>query len=220
MSEGELRTEHILPVDLCLHGPNMQGNTPRTVVHLHGGHVAAENDGYPEDTMLPGEEQTFFYPNLQLPATVWFHDHALGITRLNVYMGLAGLFLIRDQFEADLGLPSGDFEIPLVIQDRSFNADGSLAYPAAWQDHFFGEYVLVNGKVWPYLEVRRGLYRFRLLNGSNSRVYTLSLSNGASFQQIGTDGGLAAGAGTGEPDHDRVRRAGRRDHRLLRKLRR
>jgi spore coat protein A len=185
---GVLRTTHYLPVDTCPHGAD--DARPRTVIHLHGGHVPAASDGYPEATFLPGEQATYQYPNTQLPATLWYHDHALGITRLNVYMGLAGFYLLRDAVEAGLDLPAGEFEIPLVIQDRSFNADGSLQYPAAWQDHFFGDTILVNGKVWPYLEVKQGKYRLRLLDGSTSRAYTLALSSGASFAVIGTEGGL------------------------------
>ena len=190
-SFGALRTEHLLPVDLCPHGPDQLGPSPRTVVHLHGAHVEAEFDGYPEDTILPGEQQVYLYSNHQLPATLWYHDHALGITRLNVYLGLAGFYLIRDSFEQSLDLPSGAYEIPLVLMDRTFNADGSLNYPAAWQEHFFGDKILVNGKVWPFLDVDQGKYRFRILNGSGSRTYTLTLSlPGLSFRQIGTDGGL------------------------------
>lgn len=160
-SGGSPRVDHYLPVDLCLHGPDSLGDAPRTVVHLHGGHVPQESDGYPEDTFLPGESATYIYPNNQLPATLWYHDHAMGITRLNVMMGLAGYYLLRDQFENDLNLPSGENEIPLVIQDRTFRADGSFVYPEQWQDQFFGDTLLVNGKVWPYLQVKQGKYRFR-----------------------------------------------------------
>ena len=184
------RTTHYLPVDECPHGPNYWQDTARTVVHLHGAHVKARFDGYPEYDYLTGEQDTYTYPNNQLPATLWYHDHALGITRLNVYMGLAGFYILRDPVDASFGLPAGEFEVPLLIQDRSFNADGSLSYPAVLQQTFFGDYVLVNGKVWPFMNVKQGKYRFRLLNGSNSRVYTLSLSNGATFQVIGTEGGL------------------------------
>ena len=189
---GVLRSEHYLPVDLCPHGPRNPaiGNSPRTVVHLHGGHVRADSDGDPEDTLLPGESHLYQYPNHQLPALLWYHDHAIGITRLNVYMGLAGLYIIRDPFEQALDLPTGEFEIPLVIQDRSFHPDGSLKYPATLEEHFFGDKILVNGKIWPFLNVKKGKYRFRVLNGSNARTLTLSLSNEASFTQIGTDGGL------------------------------
>lgn len=187
---------HYLDVDTCAHGPDYWGSSPRTVPHLHGGHVPARFDGQPEYDFLPGAFDTYEYPNNQSPATLWYHDHALGITRLNVYMGLAGFYLLRDSFEAGLGLPSGEFEIPLVVQDRQFNPDGSLYYPPALQDHFYGDKVLVNGKVWPYLNVKQGKYRFRMLNGSSARVYNMRLENPANpgqlipFNLIGTDGGL------------------------------
>lgn len=187
---GALRTNHYLAVDPCPHGPDMEGAKPRTVVHLHGGKVSQQDDGYPEDTFLPGQSRTNYYGNNQPPGTIWFHDHALGITRLNVYMGLAGLYLLRDAFENGLGLPAGQNEIPLVLQDRKFRADGSLVYPSMWDEHFFGDVVIVNGKVWPYLIVKKGKYRFRVVNGSTSRTYALALSSGAGFQQIGTDAGL------------------------------
>jgi spore coat protein A len=192
-----LRTTHYLPVDTCPHGADDQ--SPKTVVHVHGAHVTAASDGHPEATFTPGNQVTYHYPNKQLPATIWYHDHGLGITRLNVYMGLAGFFLIRDAIENGLGLPSGEYEIPLAIQDRSFNADGSLEYPALWQDHFFGETIVVNGKVWPYHRVKKGRYRLRMLNGSNSRTLTLEFCPGsntapcpspASFQLLGQEGGL------------------------------
>lgn len=184
-----LRTTHVLPVDFCLHGASVE---PRTVVHLHGGKVPASADGYPEDAFLPGQSLTYVYPNNQLPAMLWYHDHALGLTRLNVYMGLAGGYIVRDPIEQALNLPSGTNEIPLVIQDRSFNPDGSLYYPESWHEHFFGDKILVNGKVWPFKYVNRGKYRFRVLNGCNSRTLTLALSNGASFKLIGLEGGLLA----------------------------
>jgi spore coat protein A len=192
-----LRTTHYLPVDTCPHGADDQ--SPKTVVHVHGAHVPADSDGHPEATFTPGNQVTYVYPNKQLPSTIWYHDHGLGITRLNVYMGLAGFFLIRDAVENALGLPSGEYELPLAIQDRSFNADGSLDYPPMWQDHFFGETMLVNGKVWPYHDVKRGKYRLRLLNGCNSRTLTLEFCPGsntspcpspATFQLLGQEGGL------------------------------
>jgi spore coat protein A, manganese oxidase len=189
--QGALRVHHPLAVDTCLRGPDQFGDSPRTTMHLHGGHVPPDSDGHPEATILPGQASSpYSYPNTQPAGTVWYHDHAIGITRLNVYMGLAGFYLIRDAAEQALGLPSGEYEVALAIQDRSFNPDGSLSYPAMWMDHFFGDFIVVNGKVWPYLDVRRGKYRFRLLNGSTSRTYTLSLSTGATFHQIGTDLGL------------------------------
>lgn len=188
---GELRTTHALAVDTCLHGPDETGDAPVGIVHLHGGKVAPESDGYPEWAFPPGEQAPLYtYPNDQPAATIWYHDHALGITRLNVMMGMAGFYLIRDDEEDALELPAGEYEIAMAIQDRSFNADGSLRYPEMWHEHFFGDVVLVNGKVWPWLAVDRGKYRFRIVNGSNSRAYTLALSNGATFWQIGTDLGL------------------------------
>jgi spore coat protein A len=188
---GALRQHHYLPVDMCLHGPMQEGDSPRLVTHLHGGHVEAASDGFPESTILPGESSfAYRYTNTQLPATLWYHDHALGITRLNVYMGLGGFYLIRDAIENGLGLPSGVYEIPLLLQDKSFNPDGSLKYPAMWHEHFFGDFTLVNGKVWPFLNVNRGKYRFRIANGAGSRTYRLALSNGATFHAVGTDGGL------------------------------
>ena len=188
---GVLRTTHALPVDTCLHGPDVTGDAPVAIVHLHGGKVAPASDGYPEFAFPPGEQSPIYtYPNDQPAATIWYHDHALGITRLNVMMGMAGFYIIRDDAEDALDLPDGEYEIPLAIQDRSFNADGSWKYPAMWHEHFFGDTIVVNGKVWPYLNVDRGKYRFRMVNGSGSRTYTLSLSDGATFWQIGTDLGL------------------------------
>lgn len=188
---GELRTTHYLPVDLCLHGPNMFGSVPRTTVHLHGGHVSSASDGQPDDAYPPGQSAPLYvYPNTQPASTLWYHDHALGITRLNVYMGLAGFYLLRDAQEDALNIPRGEYEIPLAIQDRSFNPDGSLRYHDMWHEHFFGDSILVNGKVTPFLNVKRGKYRFRILNGCNSRTLQLLLSNGHTFWQIGSDTGL------------------------------
>jgi spore coat protein A len=195
LDTGALRSNHYLAQsadDLaCTHGAEDEA---KTVVHLHGGHVPAEVDGYPEFTFLPGAPpESYTYPNGQDAGYLWFHDHALGITRLNVYMGLAGLYFLRDDVEDAIDLPAGEYEVPLVIQDRKFNPDGSLFYPGTWQDMFFGDKILVNGKVWPFLEVRQGKYRFRILNGSGSRVYTLSLrppSGLLTFTVVGNEGGL------------------------------
>jgi spore coat protein A len=197
---GQLRTSHYLPVDTCV--PDAM-NHAQTVFHLHGGHVPAAVDGYPESTFMPGDPPvTYVYPNKQQAGYLWYHDHSIGITRLNVHMGLAGLYFLRDSVESAINLPVGEFEVPLVIQDRRFNPDGSFNYPATWEDHVFGDKVMVNGKVWPYLDVKKGKYRFRIVNGSGSRVYTLSLSPPSgvlNFTVVGTDLGLletpAAGVG-------------------------
>jgi spore coat protein A len=191
-----LRTDHYLEVDTCPHGAE---DVPKTVVHLHGGHIPSDVDGQPEMTYLPGNLDTYAYPNNQDAATLWYHDHALGLTRLNVYMGLLGFYLVRDPVENALGLPSGEYEVPLAIADRSFHPDGRLKYPDVWQDMFLGETILVNGKVWPHHDVKQGKYRLRLLNASNTRTLTLDLCPGsnaspcpspATFQLLGLEGGL------------------------------
>lgn len=222
--QNELPDEHLLPEDDTIHGDIVPYDNPgtRVVTHLHGGNVEAASDGNPQAWFTRGFENTgpefekrdYFYVNDQPPATLWYHDHSLGITRLNVYAGLAGLYLIRDEHEQELGLPEGDYEIPLVIQDRTFNEDGSLFYPTGPANsgddsyptpsivpQFYGDTPVVNGTAWPHLSVEPRKYRFRLLNGSNSRFYNLKLfeydtssseigAEGPPFVLIGNDGGL------------------------------
>lgn len=224
---------HLLPVDPTLHwaDPNglgmvMPEEVPPfppglkeaqypvpIVTHLHGGEVHSVFDGHPDAWFTKGEQikgpefvtSLYNYPNKQLPTTLWYHDHALGITRLNVFLGLAGFYLLRDpenplDYPGEI-LPEKEFEIPLVIQDRSFNTDGSFDFPDVgvnpdvhpyWVPEFFGNTIMVNGSVWPNLNVERRQYRFRLLNGSNARFYELKFSNGMCFTQIGSDGGYLA----------------------------
>ncbi len=197
---NDLPEDHVLPVDTTIPGAEYPDNPyVRNVVHLHGGHVAPESDGHPEDWFTPGQHALYEYPNSQPGATLWYHDHALGITRLNVYAGLAGFYIIRNPREKTLRLPGGNYEIPVVIQDRSFSDDGSLFYPETFMPEFFGDTAVVNGKVWPHLAVEPRRYRFRLLNGSTGRFYNLQLlvmeggapsQPGPPLHQIGTDGGL------------------------------
>ena len=178
--------------------PNVHGSwpVPYVTTHAHGLLDQQNSDGFPEDRFPPGVSYTYEYPNIQRASTYWYHDHGLGVTRLAVMSGLAAFYFIRDFCEARLNLPRGEFEIPLAIQDRSFNADGSLFEWFPWQPEFFGDFAAVNGKVWPYLEVKRGMYRFRILNGSNARFYNLYLTDKEGqilphqFVQIGSDGGL------------------------------
>ena len=187
-------------IDQSLHGAAAtDAINPRVSLHLHGGNTAPESDGHPEDTFLPGQSKTYHYTNDQEAANLWYHDHALGITRLNVMAGLAGFYLVRDEFDTGtagnpIGLPAGAYEVPLVLQDRMFSEDGSMDYPPGplkiWSPEFFGDVAAVNGKAFPNLDVDRGLYRFRVINGSNARVYNLYLSNNHAFFQIGSDGGL------------------------------
>jgi spore coat protein A, manganese oxidase len=193
---NHLPPKHLLPIDHTLSGAEPQLPEVRAVVHLHGGHVPPESDGGPLDWFAPGHCKTIHYPNRQPATTLWYHDHALAITRLNVYAGLAGFYLLRDEHEAYLSLPRGAFEIPLAIQDRSFTSDGQLFYPnqgithPVWVPEFFADTALVNGKVWPFLEVEPRKYRLRILNGCNARFLRLSLSSGQPFHQIGAEGGL------------------------------
>lgn len=185
-------------IDTRLHGVLATDSTnPRVSLHLHGGNTEPASDGYPEDTFLPGQAHLYNYNNNQEAATLWYHDHALGITRLNVMAGLAGFYLLRDADDppggnGPLGIPAGPpYEIPLVLQDRMFNLNGSLFYPPnPWIPEFFGDVATVNGKAWPNLNVDRTLYRFRILNGSNARFYRLNLSSKQPIYQIGTDGGM------------------------------
>lgn len=187
---------------------------PRTSVHLHGGNTSPENDGDPTDVFGTGTAKVYHYANTQESAGLWYHDHALGITRLNVFAGLASGYLVRDANDpgdGSTGLPpavtagKGDYEVPLILQDRMFNTDGTFLYPVnptpppapflqKWIPEFFGDVATVNGKVMPNLNVNRGKYRFRVLNGSQARFYNLklktSLGTFLTFFQIGTDGGL------------------------------
>ena len=191
-----LPSEHFLPVDHTIHGAEAGKPAVRTVVHLHGAKTGPESDGYPEDWIVPGKSQLYYYPNQQDAAMLWYHDHALGINRLNVYAGLFGTFIIRDTVEDALNLPKGKYELPLLLYDRLFTRDGQLLYPVSpdpqspWLPEVAGNAILVNGKLFPFLDVEPRRYRFRVLNASNSRFYHLSFSNGAAFHQIGTDQGL------------------------------
>ena len=193
-----------------------------TAVHLHGAEVSSSFDGGPDQwftangihgtgyrSLYPTAPNAavYEYPNTQIAYTSFYHDHALGMTRINVMSGLAGIYLLRDKntyrdYVAPL-LPKGKYEIPLAIQDRSFNDDGSLWFPSVgnnpdihpyWQPEFFGDTIMVNGKLWPNLNVDRGQYRFRIVDGSNARFYNLQFvvqgtGQVLPFKLIGTDGG-------------------------------
>lgn len=235
-------TGHILPVDASIHLAHPEGimgkenvaqwyadgNVP-TVAHLHGGHTESASDGLPEAWFTQGVankgidfvKTNYTYDNDQEAATIWYHDHALGITRLNVYAGLAGFYKIEDNNERKLTvngvLPKNKQDVEIVIQDRSFDPSGQLTLPHlpsdvgpmfefeedvwnAWPNptiaaEFFGDYILVNGVTWPFLSVEPRPYRFRLLNGSDSRFYVLEFgSPKINFLQIGTDDGLLPNA--------------------------
>ncbi|HSZ28538.1 MAG TPA: multicopper oxidase domain-containing protein [Pseudonocardiaceae bacterium] len=201
----------IPPIPRPANVPGLSGGTPNsdvaqlpawTVVHLHGGRTGGGHDGWTENAMLRGNVQLSEYANDQPAMALWYHDHAMDITKFNVMAGLAGMYLIRDEEEAALGLPSGKYEVPLVICDRNFtttpNGDltGELLHKTAGGLPFFGPFTLVNGVIWPYLEVEPRWYRFRLLNASLTRSYRLVLLDQDdlpapdAIRQIGTDSGL------------------------------
>ena len=193
---NQLPAKHFLPIDHNLMGAEKGRPESRTIVHVHGGKVPPESDGWPEDAYPPGKSAAYYYPNDQDAALLWYHDHAMGINRLNVCAGMAGLYVIRDSFEDALNLPKGEHEIPLVLMDRMIGTDGQLYYPvselpdAPWIPEYSGNATLINGKLLPYVDVQPRKYRFRILNASNARFYFLSLGDAGAFQQIGTDQGL------------------------------
>lgn len=162
-----------------------------TSVHLHGGHTSPESDGHAADLIPPGSSKVYTYPNRQRASTLWYHDHAIHETSRNVYMGLAAAYLLDDEAEDDLGLPGGDADLPLVLTDRSFAADGSLEFGSS-HDNELGDVLLVNGRPWPFLRVGTRRYRLRFVNASNSRDYDLALDTGQDLVQIASDGGLLA----------------------------
>jgi spore coat protein A len=216
-------------------GPTVESRSGRKIIvrqrnelpvpvstHLHGGRTPPESDGYPTDLILPkgqgrgasehgsvGEHSHFFkdyrYPNEQRAATLWYHDHRMDFTGPQVWRGLAGFHIIRDDEDDALPLPKGERDVPLMICDRSFDEDGSFLYPSLdpslqgkpgveedYMDGVLGDTILVNGAPWPVLEVSATKYRFRILNASNARRYELALepANHATFVQVGSDGGL------------------------------
>jgi FtsP/CotA-like multicopper oxidase with cupredoxin domain len=220
-NEETMMNEGQPPVGEC--AEHYDGPIP-AVIHLHGGDVPPELDGGPDawftsdglyqghgyysfpGTGGPGSNMAVYrYPNEQEPAPIWFHDHTLGATRLAVYAGLAGGYLITDP--TDTSIPSNlPGPIPLILQDRMFDKQGELYFPAGtpfvpnpdhpyWIPEFTGDTVAVNGHAWPYLDVEPRRYRFLFINGSNARTYELFLANqvtkakGPAFWQIGTDGG-------------------------------
>jgi o-aminophenol oxidase len=179
------------------------GLTGNTVVHLHGALTPASYDGWAENLFAPGQPAVFHYPMDQRAALLWYHDHVMGVTKFDVYAGLAGLWIVREERERELGLPEGPpFEVPLVIQDRNFDTDeqgrltGRLVHktdPEVMEA--FPPFTVVNGKVWPVFDVQPTTYRFRVLNGSNARTYRLVLVHEGEpaldrVAQIGTDHGL------------------------------
>lgn len=175
---------------------NNQATPIATSIHLHGMASLPQYDGYAEDTFLPGHFKDYHYPN-DRASTLWYHDHAVGKTSRNVYMGLAGTYIVQDERERQLPLPKGDYDVPIMLQNVILDADGQLVFNDHGQRGLYGEIVLVNGVPFPYMQVARRKYRFRVLNASPSRTYQLvlsqkedSLTSGDVLTVIATDAGL------------------------------
>ncbi|MEE9397371.1 MAG: multicopper oxidase domain-containing protein [Methylococcales bacterium] len=163
------------------------------ITHWHGLHVPSAMDGHPMYAIQSGETYVYEYEILNPAGTSWFHPHTHSVTGKQAYSGLAGLIRIFDKEEEKLDLPRDEFDIPLIIQDRTFNEKNQLQYlthPKQAMIGFLGEKILVNGKPNFILEVATRVYRLRFLNGSNSRIYKLAWDDGTPIDIIGTDGGL------------------------------
>jgi spore coat protein A, manganese oxidase len=178
---------------------------PWTSTHLHGSASKPQYDGYASDVTNVGQTKHYFYPNKQDARTLWYHDHGVHHTAENAYMGLAAQYHLHDDVEDRLPIPKWDFarpvtgadgviqqfDLPLILADKMFAADGQFRYDDAGHTGLWGDVVLVNGVPWPTMKVYRRKYRFRILNASISRGYRLQLGDGkVPFSVIGTDGGL------------------------------
>ncbi|HTM43573.1 MAG TPA: multicopper oxidase domain-containing protein [Polyangiaceae bacterium] len=163
-----------------------------SIVHWHGLYVSEANDGHPRHSVASGKQYLYDFQVDNPAGTYWYHPHPDHRTGVQVYAGLAGLLVITDDDERRIGLPDGDQDISLVLQDRSFDANNQLSYSPNPMTGFLGDRMLVNGQLPQTREVRSGPHRLRILNGSNSRIYKLGWSNGSPLVVIGTDGGLLA----------------------------
>jgi FtsP/CotA-like multicopper oxidase with cupredoxin domain len=164
-----------------------------TVVHWHGLHVPWAADGHPSLAIGPGGRYTYEFEVKGPAGTYWYHAHPEGRTGEQVYRGLAGLFVVEDPRESAADLPTGAFDVSLCVQDRRFDSRNQLAYlssPMERMTGFLGDRIVVNGQADFKLRVAKRPYRFRILNGSNSRIYRLAWADGSPLTVIGTDGGL------------------------------
>ncbi len=165
-----------------------------TIIHWHGLRIPEEMDGHPRYAIEPGASYEYDFQVINRAGTYWFHPHPHQLTAPQVYYGLAGLFIVSDDEESALGLPSGEYDLPLVIQDRTFDSQNQMVYlENGMMDQmigFLGDKILVNGAPNANLEVKASAYRLRLLNGSNSRIYKLAWQDGTPLRVIATDGGL------------------------------
>lgn len=174
---------------------NLPASAGSLSVHNHGAQVPAQDDGQPSNFLIaPGASKTYTYPALdegapERAAPQWYHDHRDKVTGRNLWMGLAGAFIYDDALERSLDLPQGDFDVPLMVADREFDASNQIPYTFV-SSGTFGDVILVNGVPQPFFEVADRRYRFRIYNVSNRRDYNFALGNGQPMTQIGTDSGL------------------------------
>ncbi len=166
------------------------GYQPDTSVHLHGSASLPQFDGYANDITRPNMYKDYQYPNIQEARTLWYHDHAAHKTAKNAYSGLAAFYLIHDDLEKSLPLPKKPYDVPLMITDAMFNSDGQLMWIEDERLGMNGDVILVNGQPWPFMEVERRKYRFRMLVASVSRDYRWALDSGDPFTIVATDAGL------------------------------
>ncbi len=157
-------------------------------LHLHGGHTPAVSDGHPMNSIDPGGSRLYDYPNGQQGATLWYHDHAHHVSAEHVFRGMHGFYLLESDDEKQLQLPSGAYDVPIMLTDSRFADDGSMVFEM--DDFTNRNTVLVNGRPQPYLPVEARRYRLRLGNASNMRFFILALNGGDPMTQIASDGGL------------------------------
>jgi len=168
-------------------------HTEEATIHWHGLLVPELMDGQPKDAVLPGNSYTYTFPIFQKAGTYFYHSHAHHLTAKHVYKGYAGFFIVEDDNELQYGLPTSNYDIPLLIQDRHSAYQPQFTYAPTMMDRmtgYLGDVPLVNGTPEAYFEVQKTLYRFRLLNGSNARIYKIAFSDNSPFWVISTDGGL------------------------------
>ncbi|KAL3368058.1 hypothetical protein AABB24_009101 [Solanum stoloniferum] len=205
--QNHLPSKHILPWDPTIPTATTSFKTGiPTVVHLHGGIDEPQSDGHSEAWFTKnfkhhGPKWTikkYHYHNYQHPGTMWYHDHAMGLTRINILAGLMGAYVIQQpNVEGPLGLIYGEeYDRPLVVFDRGFRSDGSIYMNSTgnnpsihpqWQPEYFGDAIIVNGKAWPYMNVKRRKYRFRIINASNARFFKFFFTNNMTFVHVASD---------------------------------
>jgi FtsP/CotA-like multicopper oxidase with cupredoxin domain len=167
--------------------------TEEATIHWHGLLVPELMDGQPKDAVPPGSSYDYYFPVFQRAGTYFYHSHAHHLTAKHVYKGYAGFFIVEDEDEIQLGLPTGDYDVPLLIQDRHSAYQPQFNYSPSMMDRmwgYVGDLPLINGTPDAYFEVQKTLYRFRIVNGSNARVYKLAFSDNSQFWILATDGGL------------------------------